>query len=343
MKSWILFLIIFVSFGFGGILLANIILKLFMKLAKKTKTELDDKIVKAIKAPLNIGILIVAAYITIYIVKIPANYLKIIDKSLFVLTVILIALATTRVFDVILTWLRDKAENKEFANKIVPLVQKGIKIFVWIAALMIVFKRFNYDISSLIVSLGVGSLALGLAAQDTLANMFAGFTILLDQPFKIGDRIKLESGEFGDVIEIGLRSTKIRTVENNVLIIPNSTLVKSKVLNFYMLESRVIVKIPIGVAYGSNPQIVRKALEEAALSVEEVLKDPPPRAFFTEYADFSLNFLLVFSVRDPRQAFATKDKVNEIIGEKFAEYGIEIPFPIQTIYLKKEEKDESEN
>ncbi len=343
MQGWLLFLIIFLGLSIGGIALANVLLKISMSLARKTKTELDDKIIGAIKAPLNVGIIIIATYVAVYLVKIPPKYTNLIDKVLFVFTVILIALAATRVMGVILVWIREKSENKEFVNKVIPLVEKGIKIFVWLAAVMIVFKRFNYDISSLVVSLGVGSLALGLAAQDTLANMFAGFTILLDQPFKIGDRIKLETGEFGDVIEIGLRSTKIRTVENNVLIIPNSTLVKSKVLNYYMPESRVVVRIPIGVAYGSDIDKVRQALVESALAVEEVLRDPEPRAFFTEYADFSLNFLLVYWVRDPKQAFASKDKVNQIIWNKFKEYGIEIPFPIQTIYIKKEESDESQN
>lgn len=340
-RDWLIFLIVFFVFSLVGIILVRIFLRALAGLSRKTRTVLDDLIAKAIKTPLNLAAVIIAAFVSIRLVKLPASYLKIVEGTLFVLTVFLAAIAINNVFKAILQWVQETSEKKEFLRRFLPLLDIGEKIFVWTAALMIVLKRFNYDISSLIVSMGVGSLAIGLAAQDTLSNMFGGLMLLFDQPFRVGDRIKLESGEFGDVLEIGLRSTKIRTVENYVLVVPNSQLVKSKVLNYYMPEGRSIGKINVGVSYDSDPEKVKEILIKSALGVEEVMKEPPPSAFFTGFGDFALEFLLVFSVDDPKKVFSTKDKVNERILENFRKEGIEIPYPIQTLYIRSE--DESEN
>lgn len=340
-KDWLVFLLIFLVFSLVGIILVKLFLRILKGLSKKTRTELDDLITKAIKTPLNLAAVIIAAFVSIRLIKLPPNYLKVVEGTLFVLTVLLAAIAINNVFKAILQWVQDTSEKKEFLRRFLPLLDIGEKIFVWTAALMIVLKRFNYDISSLIVSMGVGSLAIGLAAQDTLSNMFGGLMLLFDQPFRVGDRIKLESGEFGDVLEIGLRSTKIKTVENYVLVVPNSQLVKSKVLNYYMPDGRSIGKISIGVSYDSDPEKVKEILIKSALEVEEVMKEPAPSAFFTGFGNFALEFLLVFSVDDPKKVFSTKDKVNKRILDNFKKEGIEIPYPIQTLYLRRD--DESEN
>ena len=340
-KQWLFFLLIFLGLSVAGIALVKLIIRIITGFSKKTKTKLDDLVTHALKSPLSLAAVVIAAYISIYLVKIPAKYLKVIDGALFVLTVLLAAMAINNVFKAILSWVQESSQKKEFLRRFLPLVDIGGKIFLWTAAVMIILKRFNYDISSLIVSMGVGSLAIGLAAQDTLANMFGGLMILFDQPFRVGDRIKLENGEFGDVLEIGLRSTKIKTVENYVLVVPNSQLIKSKVLNYYLPERSSVGKITVGVSYDSDPQKVKEILIKSALEVDEVMRDPAPSAFFTEFGDFFLNFLLVYWVDDPKKVFATKDKINMRIIENFQKEGIEIPYPIQTIYLRRE--NESKN
>ncbi len=340
-RDWLIFLVVFLTFSLAGILIVRVFLRIITGLSKKTRTVLDDLIAKAIRTPLNLAAIIIAAFVSIYLIKLPPKYLKIIEGTLFVLTVLLATIAINNVFRALLQWVQETSEKKEFLRRFLPLLDIGEKIFVWTAALMIILKRFNYDISSLIVSMGVGSLAIGLAAQDTLSNMFGGLMLLFDQPFRVGDRIKLESGEFGDVLEIGLRSTKIKTVENYVLVVPNSQLIKSKVLNYYMPEGRSIGKINVGVSYDSDPERVREILVKSALEVEDVMKDPAPSAFFTGFGDFALEFLLVFSVDDPKKVFSTKDKVNEKILANFRKEGIEIPYPIQTLYIRRD--NESEN
>ncbi len=341
LEGWALFLILFVALSLLGIFIVKLVLRLARGVYSKTRTRLDDYAVKALSTPLQLAAVIIAAHISLHFVTIKPSFAKVIQDTLFVLIVLLVVLAINNLFKSIIQWLHETSANKEFVRRFAPILEIGEKLFVWTAGLMIVMKRFNYDISSLVVSMGVGSLAIGLAAQDTLSNIIAGLTILLDQPFKVGDRIKLESGEFGDVLEIGLRSTKIKTVENYVLVIPNSLLVKSKVLNFYLPESRTVGRVSVGVSYGEDPEKVRSVLVKSALEVDEVLRQPEPSAFFTEFGDFSLNFLLVFHVDDPKKVFSTANKIRDRILENFRREGIDIPFPIQTIYLRRE--NESQN
>ncbi len=340
-EGWALFLLIFVALSLLGIFLVKLILRIARGVYSRTKTKLDDYAVRALSTPLQLAAVVLAAHIALHFASLKPPLSRIIHDTLFVLIVLLVILAVNNLFKAIIQWLHETSSNKEFLRRFSPIVEIGEKLFVWTAGLMIVMKRFNYDISSLIVSMGVGSLAIGLAAQDTLANIIAGLTILLDQPFKVGDRIKLEGGEFGDVLEIGLRTTKIKTLENYVLIIPNSLLVKSKVVNFYLPESRSTGRISVGVAYDADPARVREVLVKSALEVEEVLRHPAPSAFFTDFGDSALNFLLVFHVNDPRQVFTTADKIRDRILKNFKEEGIEIPFPIQTVYLRRDHESEN--
>ncbi len=335
-EGWLLFIILFVALSLLGIFLVKVALRLARGISAKTKTRLDDYAFKALSTPLQLAAVVIAAHIALHFATLKPSFSRVIQDTLFVLIVLLVVIAINNLFKAIVQWLHESAANKEFVRRFAPILEIGEKLFVWTAGLMIVMKRFNYDISSLVVSMGVGSLAIGLAAQDTLSNIIAGLTILLDQPFKVGDRIKLESGEFGDVLEIGLRTTKIKTVENYVLVIPNSLLVKSKVLNFYLPESRTVGRVSVGVSYKENPKKVREVLIRSALEVDEVLREPEPVAFFTEFADFSLNFLLVFHVDDPKKVFSTANRIRDRILENFRKEGIDIPFPIQTVYLRRE-------
>src|SRR6185369_5635519 len=166
----------------------------------------------------------------------------------------------------------------------------------------IILKHFNYDILSLVTALGIGSLAIGMAAKDTLANMISGFTLMIDRPFRIGDRIQLTTGQFGDVADIGLRSTKIKTVENTLLIIPNSDLCNTTVINQAFPNLNTRGRINVGVAYGSDVDLVKRVMNAAALEIGEVLREPAPESFFTSFGDSALQMALIFGWRITRSS-----------------------------------------
>jgi small-conductance mechanosensitive channel len=202
-------------------------------------------------------------------------------------------------------------------------------------ALMITLRHFSYDILSLVTALGIGSLAIGMAAKDSLAHVISGFTLMLDRPFRIGDRIQLAGGQVGDVADIGLRSTKIRTLDNMLLIIPNSDLCNTMVVNQAFPDCRVRGRVNVGVAYGSNVEKVKGILLETALEIDEVLRDPYPETFFVSFGESALNMSLFFWVAEYGKLFAVTDRVNTQVVSRFRENGIEIPFPIRTVIMNK--------
>lgn len=165
--------------------------------------------------------------------------------------------------------------------------------------------------------------------------MISGFTLMLDRPFRIGDRIQLVGGQIGDVADIGLRSTKIKTLDNQLLIIPNSDLCNTMLTNQAFPNSRVKGRINIGVAYGSDVDRVKALLIATAMEADNVLSDPLPEAYFVSFGDSALDMSLFFWVEEYATLFATVDRVNSLIIKRFREQNIEIPFPIRTVIMDK--------
>jgi small-conductance mechanosensitive channel len=199
------------------------------------------------------------------------------------------------------------------------------KAFIGLLACIAVLQHLGVNVASLVVSLGVGSLAVGLAAQDTLANMFAGFTLMLDRPFRVGDRIQLSSGENGDVEAIGVRATVIRTSDESLLIVPNSALVKDKLINLSQPTRRLAVSIPIGVAFGSDLALVRRILIESAQAGSHVDRDREPLALVTGFTDLAVGMMLKFWVNDFNDAGLARTEVLERVHDRLREAGVELP------------------
>jgi MscS family membrane protein len=206
-----------------------------------------------------------------------------------------------------------------------PLFSKVGKAFIGLVAAIAVLQHLGVNVASLVVSLGVGSLAVGLAAQDTLANMFAGFTLMLDRPFRVGDRIQLAGGEQGDVEAIGVRATLIRTPDETLLIVPNSTLVKERILNLSRPTRRLAVQATVGVAYGSDLTLVRRILAEAALSSAHTDREREPVALVTAFTDLAVTIMLKFWVKDYDDAGLARTEVLEQVHQRLREAGIEMP------------------
>ena len=173
-----------------------------------------------------------------------------------------------------------KKATSKYYDEFIPLFKRLIIIVVYTISIIAILHQFNQNVSSIVVSLGVGSLAVALAAKDTMANMIAGFMIMTDRPFRLGDRILLESGEKGDVYDIGLRSTKILTFDNTLIVVPNQQIINEKVTNLSYPDPQIRVKVEVGVAYGTDLEKAKKILVQICKSHAEVLDNPPPEAFF---------------------------------------------------------------
>jgi small-conductance mechanosensitive channel len=240
--------------------------------------------------------------------------------------------------DELLQWYlngRQQGSKELISRNMIPFAEKLAMLFLMGTALIIILKHFNYDIFSVVTALGIGSLAIGLAAKDTLAHMISGFTLMLDQPFRIGDRIQLVGGQTGDVADIGLRSTKIKTMDNQLLIIPNSDLCNTMLINQAFPDARGKGRINVGVAYGSDVELVKEILMATALEVPSVLRDPAPESYFVSFGDSALSMSLFFWVEQYGNLFATTDKINSLIIKRFRDNNIEIPFPTRTVIMEK--------
>jgi len=208
-----------------------------------------------------------------------------------------------------------------------------------ILAITIVLEHNHVSLTAIWTTLGVGSVAVALALQETLSNLFAGLYLLADRPVSPGDYIKLDSGQEGYVIRIGWRSTTLRTQSNNIVFVPNSTLAKAVIINYSLPELQVSLSLPVCVSYGSDPSKVEKALldvtrEAAQEEVAGLLLDPPPSVTLSPgFGDSSLDFSLNLNVRRFEDQVPVQSELRKRILARFAKEGINMPFPTRTIEL----------
>lgn len=308
-----------------------------LRLTRHTETELDDRIIEAIKGPIYYIILLAGLYLAIDNLPLPLKIRSIADGIVYIGGVVVAVFMLNRVIDVLLEWYTHSITMKtddRIEKEFLPIIEKLIFIFVFITGLVIVLKHFNYDVLSLVTALGVTSLAIGLAAKDTLANMISGFILMLDRPFRVGNRVQLATGEVGDVVEIGLRSTRIKTLDSNILVVPNTELVNTRVVNQSFPNPTMRGKVKLGIAYGSDIEKVKGIMLEIANSHPKVMKDPSPLALFSGFGESSMDIEMFFWIENCMEMGSVVDQINTEIKRRFEKEGIEIPYPVRTVYVK---------
>ncbi|MBU1319162.1 MAG: mechanosensitive ion channel [candidate division Zixibacteria bacterium] len=339
----------------GGIMLATLIsamialwllVKIRHKIAARTKTELDDDIIKAITKPL-FWLIIIAGFSVLtdhlhgrYEESIGWFY-SYIKGGIWLAGSIFVTLIVYRLVDVLGSWLTkniaERAESDMYAE-FLPLLNRVLRLIVLVIALMAILDHFGINVNSLLTVLGVGSLAIALASRDTIANMISGFIIMIDRPFRVGDRVILDSGEKCDVFQIGLRSTRFKTFENTLIILPNEQLLTSKITNISYPDSQIRVKVDIGVAYGSKIEEVRRILTECAEKHSKVLNNPEPSAHLVGLGDSSVDFALVGYVNEITDQWTTQNELRQMIYDALYEADVEIPFPQRTLWMRQDEQ-----
>lgn len=338
-KRLLVAMLVFAIFWVFSQVVCYIVNRWGSKIASFTATDLDDRILKRVTPSISLLLTFIGIYLALRTLPLHEKFFRLLSGSFFVANIVIICILAYRVLHETLLWYGERdpsPQGSTFARQMAPMVEKITMLFIIGSALIVVLKHFNYDILSLVTALGIGSLAIGMAAKDTLAHMISGFTLMLDRPFRIGDRIQLANGQAGDVTDIGLRSTKIKTAENMLLIIPNSDLCNTTVINQAFPDVRAKGRINIGVAYGSDVERVKELLVATALEVPTVLREPAPEAFFTSFGDSALQMALFFWVEDYTKVFPVTDTINTLLSRRLAEQGVAIPYPTQTVLLHKE-------
>ena len=312
----------------------QILRRVLKPLAKKTKTKIDDLIFKSLTNIFFYIILVIGLRIAVQNLKMNvAVGAHLVDSALiFIICVLLIRIINNFAQH----WLEDwKDRTRTSADeRVIPLLRKILTAIVIILGGFFIFDTWGVNISPLLATAGVAGLAFGLAIKDALSNIFGGLQLVLDKTFKVGDRIELDSGETCVVLDIGLRSTQLKTFDNEVIFIPNGILANSKIKNITQPDLSVRVNVHFGVEYGSDTDRVRKVVLDVLKTIELIEDVPEPAVHFIEMGDSSLNFVARVWVKYFTDAYTTKLEVTDCIYKALNKAGIGIPFPTRTVYTK---------
>ncbi|PJC57262.1 MAG: hypothetical protein CO025_14265 [Ignavibacteria bacterium CG_4_9_14_0_2_um_filter_37_13] len=350
-----------ISFGVAAVIIVfgkmiSLALRKILKpIVKRSKTQIDDQMYDLMKSTFFKIIILVGLSVGLKMFKSGLTLLsgeppqKLITSypyfddiviaagyALFLLIVLIVLVISYRTTTIFFNWYAGKIDaDKNLHGSLFPLLQKISKMLLTALAFVIVLAKFHIDISGFIVSLGVGSLAIALAAQETISNMISGFIIMTDRPFRIGDRIKVYPDLVGDVIEIGVRSTKILDFDNNLLIVPNNDIVKSRIVNLTYPSSLTRVVAEVSVSYNCDSAKVKSVLMRVAEDNPLVSKVPKPDTFLTGFGDSGVNFRLTTFTEDYQNFVILGSQLREAIFREFKKEKIEIPFPQMDVHVQK--------
>lgn len=311
--------------------------KVLRRFVRFTKSEIDDKIIDRFHRPIYYTIILIGITLAIIYLKPSERVIFYLNGIIYSLIAIVWLIAIIRLSNEIIDGFFYKVTDVTGVGKdIAPFIKNISKIVIIIGAMMVILSIWKLNITPIIASAGIAGVAVALAAKDIIANFFGGVSIFIDKPYKIGDVVVLDRGERGEVVEIGIRSTRIRTPDNIMITIPNALVANSKIINESAPVTNIRIKISIGVAYGSDIEKVERALLDIASLNENVLKEPPPIVFFSSFGDSALNFDLHCWVKEPNLGLIARNEINRAIYKRFNELGIKIPFPQRDVHIYNE-------
>ena len=310
------------------------------KWASRTSTRFDDLLLELLRGPVKIIAFVVFLHIGLRVFAWPDWAAKFISNGLKIIVACSLTYVVIKFVDLLMgVWKQRVEVSQESVGldmQLFPVVRKTLKIFVVIIAVLVTLQNLGMNVTGLLASLSIGGLAVGLAAQDTLSNLFGAVMIFADKPFRVGDRVQLDAID-GSVEAIGLRSTRVRNLDGHLVTIPNRTMANANIIN---VTKRPNIKtvMNIGVTYDTTARNVQRAME----IIEEVFRPHPLTAdlivSFNKFESSSLNILVVhwWNSTDYKQYLAGLQKMNLELKRRFDEERISFAFPSQTVYLRQD-------
>jgi small-conductance mechanosensitive channel len=327
-KPLIIFL---VTLGLG-LLLRSFIFRYLSAIAKQTKTEVDDIIISASKNPSVVWCLMLAVYLILKYSELSAKFINISGKVIFVLAVYSITLAAA---NIAVGLIKSYSKNKGDTPYMPTFVHTIAKILVCTAGILVALHGLGVSITPILATLGVGGIAVALALQDTLSNLFAGFYIIASKQVSIGDYIKIESGEEGHVSDINWRTTKIRSLSNNIILIPNDKLTKTTITNFHMPDRELSLTVNLGVHYNSDLEKVERTTYEVAKDVMNTVSggipDFEPSVRYNNFGDSKIELSVNLRAREFADQYLIKHEFIKRLNTRYKKEGIVMPYPTRTI------------
>lgn len=309
-------------------------------IAGKTKTQYDDLLVEAITTPVSAIILTLGGYFAVKVLELPTepyNLPKFFDVAFKIAVSILFVWMLYRLSNLLAKFMMGifSKLDDEMARQFAPLISQAVKVTIFVIGVLVVVQNLGYSIGSVLAGLGIGGLAVALAAQDTIANLFGTFVMILDRPFKIGDWVQFKDID-GDVESIGFRSTKVRTWSKSLKIVPNKLLTSEIIENWSKMPKRR-VKMTIGVTYKSRPEQVTALRDK----LEEILRNDPDvdpdyyLVYFTDFGPSSLEFFIYYFTRSTvwKEYLEIRQRINLKFMQAVSDLGLSFAYPSQTVYF----------
>jgi len=320
-----------------GMIIKKVLLVRFAYRSRKTQTQLDDIVVDSIRGPFLLWFLLLGLYLAMEFSKLPDNLVHIANRSLLVLVIFSVTFVAANFAANLIKIYSRKIES---ALPVTSLTQNISRIIIFGVGILIILNSLGISIVPILATLGVGGLAVALALQDTLSNLFSGFYIIATRQLRIGDYIKLDSGEEGYITDINWRTTKIKMLPNNVVLVPNEKLTKVIVINFYLPDKEMAVLVNLGVHYNSDLKEVERVTCEVGREVmKEVAGGIPefePFIRYGSFGDFSVNLTVILRVREFVDQYLIKHEFIKRLHERYAKENIVIPYPIRAINYEQE-------
>lgn len=320
--------------GLGSIL-HRILMSQLHSLAKKTGASWDDDLVNNISKPTYLAVFTAATFVAIELSKLPFKDHALINHGLKAALIIFMFWTIERI---IYSLIRGNILLSSLSDSTRGLVSGVLRVSVLVVGVLMILDSAGISITPLLASLGVGSVAVALALQDTLTNLFSGLYILADKPFRIGDYIEIEGGIQGYVTKIGWRSTHVRMLSNNIVVVPNSKMASTVLTNFDMLDHETSLLVPVGVSYDSDlSKVERVTIEVAKQTISKVqggVASFDPYIRYKEFADSSINFNVILRAEKYDLHFILRHEFIKDLHAAYKREGIEIPYPQRVVHMK---------
>jgi MscS family membrane protein len=319
-------------------LLLWIIKHIVKKIVKSTPPKIDDIVVEAIEKPLAAVVMLIGLKLAFQELTLPERVNTFLMRACVILLILGLTWFLSRfVSQIISEYVRpsvtDKLPGKRADKQMIPAIKRTVQTIIWGLGIVIALNNSGYDVKALVAGLGLGGLALALAAKDTVTNFFGGLTIFFDKPFRLGDRVRV-SGYDGYIVAIGLRSFRLSTLEGTEVVIPSAVIIDNVIENVSREPSRRVV-VELGLTYDTTPDQMRRAME----ILHEIIAQNPnvenkPTIYFKTFADFSININLIYFIIKGKEVFETQNDVNLAILERFNAEGLNFAFPTQSLYVE---------
>ncbi|MDA1081558.1 MAG: mechanosensitive ion channel family protein [Gemmatimonadetes bacterium] len=317
----------------AGVFARSVVLPRMARVAERTDNKLDDIILGAGRGPVVLWAVLLGLYIGITFAGYEQNIIEAIRRPLLAVVIMSVSWTLASVVSAMIKLPQGPSGAVPSARILSTAAQASVLAVGFLVAL----QTLGVSVTPILTALGVGGLAVGLALQDTLANLFAGFHILVSGQLRPGDFIELESGAKGFVEDITWRNTTIRQLPNNLLIIPNAKLSQSITINYTLPETQQSMLVPVGVSYDDDLEHVERVTIEVARTiqadVEGAVRDFEPVTRYNEFADSSINFNVIMRAEQYTNMFLMRHEFVKRLHERYRAEGISIPYPQRTVHL----------